>query len=139
EKYVRLEDEGLRITLSEQDRPPQPVGVKFRYPVGGNFDLEATLEILHIDRPTVLSAGVNVYLLVDSPERHGLWLGKMKIADRGLHFCAGGNVSRGQERTQTYEHVRPTAPETGLARLRVERRGGRFSFHVAEGTDAPYE
>jgi RNA polymerase sigma factor (sigma-70 family) len=139
EKFIRLEDEGLRITLAEKDRPPQPVGVKLRYAVCGDFDLEATFEILNLGRPTFLSAGVNVYLLVDSPERHGLWLGKMTIADRGLHFCAGGNVSRGQERTQTYERVRPTGPEAGVTRLRIERRGGRFSFQVAEGADGPLE
>jgi RNA polymerase sigma factor (sigma-70 family) len=139
DKYSRLEDEGLRITAPGKDSPPQPVGVKLRYPVRGDFDLEATLEILHVDSPKYFASGVDLYLQVDSARHDGLWLGKMKIVEQGLSICAGRIVSRDKGRVQIYHKTRPAAPETGLSRLRIVREGASFSFYSAEGEAGEYQ
>jgi RNA polymerase sigma factor (sigma-70 family) len=137
-QYTRREDEGLRITCPEKDGPPQPVGVKLRYPVRGDFEIEATLEILSVAPPQFYASGVDLYLFLESPERHGLWLGKMKIIEEGLSFLAGGIAKQNGARVHNYSKARPTAPELGLARLRIVRQGARFSFWGAEG-DADYQ
>jgi hypothetical protein len=139
EKFARREDEGLRITFSEHDRVPQPVGVKLRYPVRGDFDLEVTLELLHIDPPKFFASGVNVYLLLDSPDREGIWLGKMKIIEKGLCFFAGSNASQEKVRGQKYHQDQPTDQETGLARLRIVREGARFLLYGAEGASSMFQ
>jgi RNA polymerase sigma factor (sigma-70 family) len=139
QNFTRREDEGLRITLPEKDTPAQPVGVKLRFPVRGDFEIAVTLEILHIDPPRYFAAGVNLYLLVDTPQRDGLWFGKMKIIHEDLCFGAGRIVNSDKARTQIYCKSKPTEPEKGLARLRAVRQGSTFTFWTAEGEAGDFE
>ncbi|MEJ7637758.1 MAG: hypothetical protein WKF75_07145 [Singulisphaera sp.] len=63
ERFIRLEPEGLRITLPSQDGPAQPLGVALRPAVRGDFELEATFELLRIDRPDEgRGAGLTIFL-----------------------------------------------------------------------------
>ena len=51
QRFFRLEPEGLRMTLPSQDGPAQPLGIALRPAVRGDFELEATFELLTIAQP----------------------------------------------------------------------------------------
>jgi RNA polymerase sigma factor (sigma-70 family) len=138
EKYVRREDEGLRIKLPPEKGPALPVGVKLRYPVRGDFDLEATLELIHVAKPERWTAGVTVYVFMDSAELDGFWVGKMNERSLGPVFHLGQRIKSRQERANKFIKIVPTWPETGLARLRMVRQGSRFSMFASEGAAGDY-
>jgi RNA polymerase sigma factor (sigma-70 family) len=138
EKYVRREDEGLRIKLPPDKGPALPVGVKLRYPVRGDFDLEATLELIHVAKPERWTAGVTVYVFMDSAERDGVWVGKMNEVPLGPVFHVGQRIKSRPERANKFIKIVPTSPETGLARLRMVRQGSRLSMFASEGAAGDY-
>jgi RNA polymerase sigma factor (sigma-70 family) len=140
EAVIRHQDEGLRITLPAMNGPAQAVGVKLRHPVRGDFDFETTLEVLRMARPPWRnSAGATVYFFLPSPERDGLWVGKMKDPGLGLVFATGQRVDRDGERITKGTTATPAQRETGLTRLRAVRVGSRFSFFAADGGAGVYQ
>jgi RNA polymerase sigma factor (sigma-70 family) len=148
-KYARLEPEGLRLTLPATDGPGVPIGIALRHPVRGDFELEATLEFLHVTRPDVRGwAGATVYFFMDDNERNGVWFGKMNERQRGPVFAtghranlpptAGQTAGHEQERIDKFIDTVATSGETGVLRLRAVRRGTSFSFFAAEGETGEY-
>ena len=135
ERYVRLEEEGLRITLPAKDPQAKPIGVKVRYPVRGDFELEAMLEFIHVQPRVEPLAGVTVYFYLSSKERDGVWLGKM-VDINGLGFTVGWLSTVGpntKERRSQYQRLWPSDQAAGIARLRVVRQASRFTFYGGEG------
>ena len=137
ERFIRLEPEGLRITLPSQDGPAQPLGVALRPVVCGDFELEATFELLQIDRTDEgRGAGLTVYFFMDDEEWNGLWFGKMNERVRGPAFVTGhrtGDRSRGEERIDKFTDAVAARDGPGTFRLRVVRRGTTFHFFAADG------
>ncbi|MCI0680965.1 MAG: sigma-70 family RNA polymerase sigma factor [Gemmataceae bacterium] len=135
ERYVRHEPEGLRITLPANDVQAKPIGVKVRYPVRGDFEVEATLEVLRLKGRFPL-AGVTVYFRLKSAERDGVWLGRMLGRMEGHVFTAGhltGAPADNKKRQARFHRDWSTDQAVGPARLRVVRQGPRFSFYAADG------
>src|SRR5687768_10713742 len=65
---MRIENEGLRITLPKDRQRLGQVGVFTNFPIKGNFEITAAYEILHADQPTDgWGVGATLYLLVDEP------------------------------------------------------------------------
>ena len=138
-KYVRFEEEGLRLTLPAENGPADAVGIKLRYPVRGDVEVEATLDVLPVERPAEgWAAGVTLYLFMDSAERDGLWMGKMIGQVQGPSFSFGQRIKAGKDRANKFLAVRPAEHETGITRLRVVRKGARFDLFAAEGLDGAY-
>jgi RNA polymerase sigma factor (sigma-70 family) len=137
ERFIRLEPEGLRITLPSQDGPAQPLGLALRPTVRGDFELEATFELLHIDRPDEgRNAGLTVYFFMDDVEWNGVWFGKMNEHARGPAFVTGhrtGDRSRGEERINKFTDAVAARDGSGIFRLRVVRRGTTFHCSAADG------
>jgi RNA polymerase sigma-70 factor (ECF subfamily) len=137
EKFIRLEPEGLRITLPSQDGPAQPVGIALRPAVRGDFELEATFELLHVARPDEQwGAGLTVYFFMDDEEWNGLYFGKMNERVRGPVFVTcnlTGDRSRGEERVSKFADTVAARGGSGTFRLRVVRRGTTFRFFAADG------
>ncbi len=150
DKLLRQEDEGLRITLPPKDGPgdARPLagwpndasGIMLRHWVRGNFEVEATLEILHLEPPARGGcAGVDLYFWLDSPQRDGLWVGKQKLPDQSLVFTVGQRLTVGDKRGTQNVLTVPAAETTGIARLRVRREGATFSFFAADGEAGAYK
>lgn len=148
EDYLRREDTGLRITLPAKDGPADPVGVKLRYPVRGDFELAASLEFLDVPRPAAgYGAGAGVYFYMDSPRRDGVLLAKLHDPLRGMQFLAvhrnkdekARNIQRpdGNDRNTRRVEALPTNRDKGTARLRADRQGAVFRLWAAEG-DEPF-
>ena len=139
QKYIRREEDGLRITLPAENGPADGVGVRLRYPLRGDFELEATFDLLDVDRPDAAperaggGAGATIYLLMDSADLDGVWLGKTIKGSHGPAFSVGHRVKRGEERFNKFLKTVPAEQERGLVRLRVVRKGAMFSFYGAEG------
>ena len=90
QRFFRLEPEGLRMTLPSQDGPAQPLGIALRPTVRGDFELEATFELLTVALPEKEGrAGLTVYFFMDDQEWNGLWFGKMNDVLRGPVFVTG--------------------------------------------------
>lgn len=136
-KYARLEEEGLRITLPSANGPAQPVGVKLRYPVRGDFEMEATFEVLGT-APEQTKGGATLYFLVDSPDQDGVWLGKMMDPERGPVFQMGQRTKNREERFNKFLKSTPAENKWGIVRLRVERKGNALRFFAAEAGSGPY-
>jgi RNA polymerase sigma factor (sigma-70 family) len=139
-KWIRHEDEGLRITLPPENGPADAVGVKLRYPVRGDFEVDGTFEYMSVGKPPGpggpkgWAAGVTFYFFMDSKDRDGLWVGKMTPHDRGPAFCFGQRVrGEGNERLNKFVKVIPKAAETGITRIRAERKGATYSLYAADG------
>jgi hypothetical protein len=139
-KYARREAEGLRITLPAQNGPARPLGVTFRYPVHGDFELEASFEILQIARSkAVWGSGVTLYLFQDDADWNGFWFGKTNQIDRGPSFVTGHRIKKGDERETKYINAVEAAGEQGITRLKIVRRGTIVSLFAAEGETADYQ
>jgi RNA polymerase sigma factor (sigma-70 family) len=137
ENFIRLEPEGLRITLPSRDGPAQPLGIALRPAVRGDFELEATFELLNVARPgEQRGAGLTVYFFMDDEEWNGLYFGKMDERVRGPAFVTGhlaGDRSRGEERVSKFTDTVAARDGSGTFRLRVVRRGATFRFFAADG------
>jgi RNA polymerase sigma factor (sigma-70 family) len=142
ERFIRFEPEGLRITLPSRDGPAQPLGVALRPVLHGDFELEATFELLHVARPDRgAGAGLTVYFFMDDQEWNGLWFGKLNEPVRGPVFFTGrrtGDRSRGEERIDRFTDAIAARDGSGTFRLRVVRRGSRFRFFAADGEAGPF-
>jgi RNA polymerase sigma factor (sigma-70 family) len=143
QRFFRLEPEGLRMTLPSQDGPAQPLGVALRPTIRGDFELEATFELLTIDRPEHEGrAGLTVYFFMDDQEWNGLWFGKMNDGLRGAVFVTGqrtGDRSRGEERIDKFTDAVAAGGGSGTFRLRVVRRGSEFRFFAADGETGAFQ
>jgi predicted DNA-binding protein (UPF0251 family) len=140
EKYARLEEQGLRITLPPENGPAQPVGVKVHPIVHGDFELEVTFELLHVSLPEAISgAGVTLYFFMDDDEWHGLWFGKMKEQKRGPVFVTGHRIGKREERITKFADAVATGADMGIVRLRVVRQGATFRLFGAEGETGEFQ
>jgi len=132
--YAHHEDGGLRLTLPAANGPAQPVGVMLRHPVRGDFELQATFEILRADRPRRgFGSGVTLYFFMDNDEWDGVWFGKMSEKMRGPVLATGHRIQRREERINKFTNSVDTDEANGLVRLRVVRRGPEFEMFAAEG------
>ena len=142
ERFVRFEPEGLRISLPAANGPAQPLGVALRPIVRGDFELEATFELLQVVRPNEgPGVGLTVYFFMDDEEWNGLWFGKMQDKVRGPVFLVGhrtGDRSQGEERVDQFTDTLVARKEAGVFRLRVERRGSVFRCFAAEGESGAF-
>jgi len=144
-KYVRLEDEGLRVTLPAKNGPADAVGVKLRYPVRGDFEVEALFEFIDVATPLLpdgikgWSAGVSVYCFLNSKERDGIWFGKMMEFDKGPSFLMGHRVKGAADRFTKFTQSEPSAHARGLARVRGVRKGATIRTFYAEGEAGEFQ
>jgi RNA polymerase sigma factor (sigma-70 family) len=139
-KYIRREEEGLRITLPAEGGPAFPVGLLYRFPVRGDFDFVTTFECLRADQPDLrLGSGGTLYVYMKSPNRDALWCGKLNDAAQGAVFSTGHRVTLDDRRLTKSQKLIPTAPLLGMGRLRITRTGDVFETFAAEGDDGPYQ
>jgi RNA polymerase sigma factor (sigma-70 family) len=133
DKYLQPEDEGLRITLPAENGPGDPVGIKLRYPLRGDFEVEAVFDFLQVPRPNKGAGGVSLYLNLASPQRDGLWVGKINDQLRGPLFNAGRRAWEAENRVDKFINSTPAGTETGLVRVRALRRASTISLFAGDG------
>jgi hypothetical protein len=140
ERYVKREDQGFRITLPAQNGPAQPVGIRLKFPVRGDFQVEASYEVLTVQpgRPKT-GAGVTLYFFLDDEEWNGLWVGKMNDRDQEAFYLTGGRIKPGVERTTSFSETVRADSNQGIVRLRATRKGTTVDLYAAEGRTGPFK
>jgi hypothetical protein len=140
QQFARREPEGLRITLPPQSGPGEQIGIKLRYLLRGDFDLETTIELLNLVPPidpghiaATSGAGAGVYLRFDTPERDAVWLGKVIVRGPRLVFNFGHRAGTVPNRFDRDLRTAPAGMPPGQVRLRLQRRGSVLIAFTAEG------
>ena len=73
EQFIKLEEQGLRITIPAGKAPKAAVGIYIRGPVRGDFTATTRYEIIQVDQPlSGWGVGVEMYLMCDNAVRDGI-------------------------------------------------------------------
>jgi hypothetical protein len=109
---VKVEPEGVRITLPAGRKSASTVGLVLRAPVQGDFEITTGYEILQADPPKAgIGAGFTTYLMTNSPTK---------------------------EATEFFHFVRPSGSEAyGCARLTTTPDGRRIMMPGLDLADHP--
>jgi hypothetical protein len=108
--------------------------------VRGDFDIEATFELLNVDKPQRLASGMTIYLhQPKAPRSDGFWVGKMNDANVGLCFSTGQRVTLDGKRSTKSLKLTPTPAATGVARIRFVRKHETLRSLAAEGEAGEYQ
>jgi serine/threonine protein kinase len=133
-KFLKAEPEGMRITLpATYVHPFGGIGYLIEQDFQGDFEVTATVEVLHADPPQI-GYGVGVVLVVNkAAPAHGEWasLGRQKRAQSGevLYSATGQDLPPG------YEGVEEPCTDR-MGKLRLKRTGTTLSYLWAPGPKA---
>ncbi len=129
--FLHAESEAMRITLPETYiHPFGGIGYLIEQGFEGDFEVTATVEVLHADPPES-GYGVGVVLVVNKAgSAHGEWasLGRQNRAQSGevLYSATGQDLPPGYE-----GHEEPCTDRVG--KLRLKRAGTTLSYLWAPG------
>lgn len=125
---------GLRIKLSESRPVLDPVGLRTRFGLRGDFDVVATCEILNADEPPKgFGAGARLFLRLDSATRDLVSLSRVRRSKEGDAFLAYHvHTAANGRQPQDFRILKAASPN---GRLRVVRTGSTLSFQVADNQD----
>jgi len=70
-RLIKSEPDGLRITLPKDRKERDSLGVTLSTVVAGDFEITATIEIVHVDEPSPASFGAGVLMTADETARIG--------------------------------------------------------------------
>ena len=127
---LRTDGQGLRITLDANRPQMDPVGVRTRFGVRGDFDITATCQVGKMDRPTKgIGAGARLYLRFDSPDRKVSLSRVVRVKEGDSFLAYHVHTPRGGKQQDTF---RVSEAKSAGARLRLVRTGTALSFQVAE-------
>jgi hypothetical protein len=138
DKRITRETEGLRISLPASDGLPTPVGIILRYDVCGDFEFNATMDILKA--PAFFGgfngahpSGIKVLCQIEPPPRHSFFVGKMLDRRPGSYFHAGVAAEINEDRRdRVFEEKLDSNQLDGKARIRLVRRGAIVEFSARE-------
>lgn len=124
-EVTKTEEEGLRITLPKTRKSNQPVGVRLKFELAGNFEITSACEILAADKPPAGGAvGAALNLIARNDYKKFAKLGRFMLPD-GDFYVAECRIAG---KTQ-YKSMK-TAARTGQYRL--IREGSKLRFLVAD-------
>lgn len=131
EQALRGDGQGLRITLAANRPQMDPVGVRTRFGLRGDFEITATCQMGKTDRPTKgIGAGARLYLRFDSANRDLVSLSRVVRVKEGDSFLAYHvDTPRGGKQRDKF---RVAEAKSLAARLRLVRTGETLSYQVAE-------
>jgi hypothetical protein len=133
-ELCKPEDEGLRITLPAQRSDKQPVGVRLRGPLSGDFEITATYEALSAmpaSGPGSWQAGIALNLSVANDfSKPFAKIGRFSLPQRGDRFVVESwNKEKSTQQTWK-EHPAPSR----MGKLRLVREGSVLSYQAADGS-----
>jgi hypothetical protein len=129
ERFIRSEAEGLRVTLPKDRDNLEPVKLSTRFGVTGDFEITATVEILHAEKLPEGAWGVGA----------ALFLNKVEPTNQGASF---GRLSRGAGKEVIYYDLFGKPGEADIAfapcheklvRLRMKRTASRVAYLLGNG------
>lgn len=131
---IRVEPEGLRLTVPKDKGPQGPIGLRTTFPVRGDFEITAAFEILHADEPiTGFGVGFTLYVPKMRPSLEAATLGRVRRA-KGKDRIAWDRSIDVPDKPQ--RRVGDSVPCTAtIGRLRLQRTGTILRYAWAEGIE----
>jgi hypothetical protein len=131
-RFVQSEPEGLRITLPKDRADLAPVVVGTRFGIKGDFEITATVEILHAEQPRDgFGVGASLFINKVDPAVEGATLGRLlRAGGKDVVFWDQG-FGKTKEQLQFEVDFRPCAD--ALVRLRLKRMGDQLSYQLGKG------
>jgi len=141
-KIVKMEEEGLRITLTPEFGARKPVGIWLREWIKGDFIATVAYELLETATPPADSGlGVSLYVMLNSPVRDGINLGFFIREKEGHVFSISHMVDDKKEGRRVGKNFEtfPAKSASIKGKLRVERVGSMLTQSVAEGNSSVFK
>jgi hypothetical protein len=133
-KVAVPETGGLRLSLPAGRANPQPVGVRPRFQMRGDFEITLTYELLKIEQPRT-GHGVGVALAVNiakSPSED-LTLARYLRVDK-KELLAADHRTYDSKRGNVHKTVFTPAPSSKIGRFQLKRSGPRIRFLSGSGS-----
>jgi hypothetical protein len=129
-RQMKVEPEGLRITLPGDEPNPSPTGIIPRCRIRGDCEITLAYELLRADKPLKGSGvGVSLYLTTDTSSREAVMLTRSNRQRGNLYTC-DRMTTNGEGKRQFINRIVLT--ETRRGQLRLVRRGAMVTCLVAE-------
>ena len=127
---VLWEAEGLRLKLPAARTALAPVGIRTRFGLRGDFDVQASYEILSADEGVKgFGVGARLFVVLDSPEDDLVSLSRVLRAE-GPSFAAFRVSNEGGKPREDSRRVKAKSQR---GRLRLYREGETLFFEAADG------
>ncbi len=130
DEVMRPEEDGVRISLpAHRMRLLEPVGIAFKTPIAGDFEITGSYEFIDVDMPTS-GTGVGIALNVATEQQRKFSrFGRFLLPGPGSVFLAEHwNNDAPQDR---FSFAVPTQQRSG--KLRIVRKGATLIYLATEG------
>jgi Protein of unknown function (DUF1583) C domain len=135
-KVCQIEPEGLRITLPAKREKTEAVGLTPSFGIAGDFEITLSYELIKAETPnTGYGVGVNIWMMLDSPQEETAKVGHYLRVKEGNTFFADSKL--GKEKSKYRMKTRPTDAMTG--KLRLARTGATLRCLIAETNNGEFE
>ena len=126
---MRGDDRGLRITIPNSRNTTQPVGIRLKEPLSGDFELTGRYEVVSLEKlpPDAQPIGIAFNLATTNDNKNFAKLGRFRRGHDGDVLIAETWLKG----VPVPVKVEPTTSDHG--QLRLVRKGAKLSFQVAEG------
>jgi len=128
--FVKVEAEGVRITLPATRKSTNEVGLLLTAPVRGNFEITTGYEILQADHPKS-GHGVGFHLYVETSKNDGLGFLRLERIDRGNVYVRS-HITASREGEKQY-HMQFFETTAKAGQLRLTRDKDEVTLWAAEG------
>jgi Protein of unknown function (DUF1583) len=131
---IRIEPEGLRITLPGSGGQLGDAGIQTKFRIKGDFAITTSFELISAENPLrAFSVGVTLHARLDDQAETSPFMGRFNRQDGSLWTCNRGAFDENRRRNIEERHF-PT--EANAGRLRLVRRGSLATYAVADaGSD----
>jgi hypothetical protein len=134
---VNWEPEGLRIALPADRTARDPVGVKTQFQVSGDFDIQASCDLLAAEeKSSFFGSGARLFVKLDSPLGEHVSLSRVRRATGGDVYLAYYVYKDSTGKQQEVRKQIFAASDSG--RLRLRRVGDQLLFEAADD-QKPFE
>jgi Protein of unknown function (DUF1583) len=132
-RAIRVEPQGLRITLPADAGPKPATGLVWRSGVRGDFEITLAFEILRADKPaTGNGAGVSIWITMASSTKEAATIGRLvRPSGERVFFSHRASTPAGGKRQ--HHGGKPLTTEALSGKLRLVRKGTTLSYLAAEG------
>jgi serine/threonine protein kinase len=136
---VEWEPAGVRLRQPGNQGVLRATGIAPYFQIQGDFEITASYEILHVDRPTTgYGVGVSVYAALDPDTNDAVSLARRLMPDGRTLFMSDRMTPIADEPNRLRHQVK-TFPSTALTgKLRLRREGSMLHFLVAEGDNPEF-
>jgi hypothetical protein len=130
EQWIKLEAEGLRITLPGDQAFTKSVGLTSKFKLKGDFDIITGYELLQTDQPmTGQGVGFEFYLMIDTDTLDAVRFARvMRVKEGDVYQCSRMTSFEGKRQSQ--HRFFPATARSG--QLRLKRVDRDVSFWAAE-------